>query len=247
MTAPYNPNETRDQRGRWSAGGAAPPGSLRYAAQRIMPTLDRIEQTRRQSWGDAPLDDEDLRRFAEWRKAPPDSVGYAAAQIMSTLYGAPLADTGRRKTTSADDSGDDAEADDDAGDREEPASKSQPDGHLVMADMEVPKNILGGPYTAAPGQKDGIFHGPRQPSGPRTICRWVPANEDGGPPGSQGYWKTQAPGQKGWSRFDRNGYPLTAEEAHPNPLPPNPLSPLLRFGGAGGAFLGTWLYSNPAY
>jgi len=50
----------------------------------------------------------------------------------------------------------------------------------------VPPNVPGGPYTAAgPGQKEGTFYGPQQSRGPRTICRWVPPDTEGGPPGSK--------------------------------------------------------------
>jgi len=51
------------------------------------------------------------------------------------------------------------------------------------------------------------------------MCRWVPREEDGGTPGSRGYWKTQTPGVKGWQRYDQQGNPMTAEEAHPRPSP----------------------------
>jgi RHS repeat-associated protein len=83
-----------------------------------------------------------------------------------------------------------------------------------------PPNLPGGPYTpAGPGQQPGTFLGPRQPSGPRSICRWVPPEGEGGPPGSQGYWKTQAPQQSGWSRFSQAGEPISPGEAHPGPGP----------------------------
>jgi RHS repeat-associated protein len=88
--------------------------------------------------------------------------------------------------------------------------------------IEVPRSIPGGPYEQIPpGPRNppGIFQGPRQPSGPRTIVRWVPPQSQGGPPGSPGYWKLQRPGQRGWTRFSRGGTPITPEEAHPNPEP----------------------------
>jgi RHS repeat-associated protein len=94
---------------------------------------------------------------------------------------------------------------------------------LAEAPKSVPEGVPGGPWTpAGPGQRDGTFFGPKQPSGPRAICRWVPAYGDGGPPGSKGYWKTD-PGGSGYTgRFGPDGQPLTPEEAHPNP-PPLPL------------------------
>jgi RHS repeat-associated protein len=84
----------------------------------------------------------------------------------------------------------------------------------------VPENIPGGAYTpAGVGQPPGTYYGPSQPNGPRTEARWVPPEGQGGPPGSQGYWKVKGPGQGGWCRFDQQGNPQTPEEAHPNPNP----------------------------
>lgn len=81
--------------------------------------------------------------------------------------------------------------------------------------------VPGGPWTAAGnGQKDGTYFGPKQVRGGRSITRWVPPHDDGGPPGSQGYWKTKTPGSS-WRRYDQQGKPITPEEAHPNPMPPS--------------------------
>ena len=95
---------------------------------------------------------------------------------------------------------------------------------------DIPDSIPGGPWTpAGPGQRAGDFWGPKQPGG-RTMCRWVPSDTAGGPPGSQGYWKTQTPGVKGWSRYDQSGNPISPEEAHPGvggraPAPQEPVAP----------------------
>ncbi|MBS1165544.1 MAG: wapA1 [Proteobacteria bacterium] len=119
---------------------------------------------------------------------------------------------------------------------------------MGLAEIPTPYNVPGGPYSpAGPGQQPGTYYGPPQQSGTRTICRWVPPQGEGGPPGSQGYWKTQMSGQKGWSRYDQSGSPITPNEAHPNTLPSNPIPPYVRFGGAVGVFVGTVFYTTPAY
>jgi len=111
-----------------------------------------------------------------------------------------------------------------------------------------PAGIPGGPWTpAGPGQAPGTWFGPPQPSGPKTMCQWVPPEQEGGPPGSQGYWKTQSGGSGDFNRFNQKAEPIGPEEAHPNPLPANPLPPLVRFGGPIGVFVGTMLYSTPLY
>jgi RHS repeat-associated protein len=132
-----------------------------------------------------------------------------------------------------------------------PIFYTDPEGLQSIPD---PNGVVpGGPWTpAGPGQRPGAFFGPPQPGG-RSMCQWVPPENPGGPPGSpggppgsQGYWKTNTP-RTPWTRFDRNGNPITEEQAHPNPLPANPLPPIVRFGGPVGAFVGTMLYSTPAY
>ncbi len=91
--------------------------------------------------------------------------------------------------------------------------------------------VPGGPWTpAGPGQKPFTFFGPKPESGRRTMCRYVPDTKNGGPPGAKnGYWKTQSNGQKGWQRFDLNGNPQTAEQAHPRLPLPRPVFPLIMF------------------
>ena len=95
-----------------------------------------------------------------------------------------------------------------------------------------PEAIPGGPWEpAGPGQRPGTFFGPKQPIGPRETLRWVPPEGRGGPPGSEGYWKTTKPGQGSWGqRYDQKGNPITPEEAHPGRrLPPTriPLGPII--------------------
>ena len=93
------------------------------------------------------------------------------------------------------------------------------------------------------------------------MCRYVPPEGQGGPNGSQGYWKTQAPNQDGWDRYSTSGDPITADEAHPggpgnlsesqaqqqegsnNPLPPGWAR---NFGAVGIAIWGL-THSTPAY
>jgi RHS repeat-associated protein len=82
---------------------------------------------------------------------------------------------------------------------------------------DIPSNIPGGPWTPAEGQPAGTFWGPKQPTGPRAECRWRPEGDDGTPP----YWKTKAPGQKGWDRWNaRTGNWQSPEESHPGNPPP---------------------------
>lgn len=74
------------------------------------------------------------------------------------------------------------------------------------------------------------------------MCRYVPDEANGGPPGAKsGYWKTMAPGED-WSRYDLNGNPISPEEAHPSPGPPG--IPSWTIWGIA-AFFAT--YSAPAY
>jgi hypothetical protein len=83
-----------------------------------------------------------------------------------------------------------------------------------------PSNIPGGPYTpSGTGQNPGTYYGSPQTNGPRSILRYVPPENQGGPPGSSGYWKLQSPGQKGWCRFNLEGNAITPGQAHPNPMP----------------------------
>ncbi|HQT90223.1 MAG TPA: PAAR domain-containing protein [Acidiphilium sp.] len=80
--------------------------------------------------------------------------------------------------------------------------------------------VPGGPWTAAgPGQRPGTFFGPKQVRGARQTTRWVPPEDQGGPPGSKGYWKTKTP-DASWQRYDRDGNPISPEQAHPGPSKP---------------------------
>ncbi len=102
----------------------------------------------------------------------------------------------------------------------------------LQAAIPDPNNVVpGGPWTANDGNRPGNFLGPKpEGGGGRAQCQWVPADGDGGPPGSEGYWKVNKPGTKGWTRFDQMGRPLTPEQAHPGRGP--------RGGGGGGGFGG---------
>lgn len=114
--------------------------------------------------------------------------------------------------------------------------------------MQPPSKIPGGPWTpAGEGQLPGDFWGPKKPTGGKDMCRYVPDEKNGGTPGAKtGYWKTQTPGQKGWTYYDFNGNPSSPEELHPRPTPEpeSPAIPPLTYWGVG-IFLGT--YSPPAY
>ena len=110
-----------------------------------------------------------------------------------------------------------------------PFSPADPGGRIPDA-SEIPGDVPGGPWSPAPnnsGQRPGTFLGPKQPKGPRAMCRWVPSEENGGSPGSTGYWETQQPGQNGWDRWNpTDGRWMSPEEAHPgNPPPAEPPPP----------------------
>ncbi|MDQ7247295.1 RHS repeat-associated core domain-containing protein [Dongia sedimenti] len=130
-----------------------------------------------------------------------------------------------------------------------PIGLSDPLGLQASTPIPDPNGeVPGGPWTPAQGQRPGDFWGPKQGSGGRTMCRWVPPEGPGSVPGSKGYFKTRAPGQD-WTRWNpETKAPFgSAEEAHPNPLPSNPLPPFVRYGTPLGAFLATMFHSSPAY
>ena len=108
-----------------------------------------------------------------------------------------------------------------------PTMYTDPMGLQPYTNQTPPANIPGGPWTpAGSGQQPGTFFGPKNASGPRDICRYVPDGANGGPGGKDGYWKTQEPG-KSWTRFDLNGNPVTPEQAHPGNPPSSRPTPLL--------------------
>jgi RHS repeat-associated protein len=114
----------------------------------------------------------------------------------------------------------------------------------------VPGNIPGGPYEAkprTPGNREGSFQGPRQPSGPRPQVQWVPPEAQGGPPGSPGYWKVQQPGERGWNRYDRNGRAVAPWQAHPNPSEESGSTRGWWFLGPIGAAICLLFCASPAY
>ena len=88
------------------------------------------------------------------------------------------------------------------------------------------------------------------PEGVEETCAdgYLPEGE-GGPPGSDGYWKFKEPGSK-WQRYDIQGNPLSPENAHPNPPPektgpmPPPVVPWWMKVGVG---ISLYLHSEPAY
>ncbi len=95
-----------------------------------------------------------------------------------------------------------------------PLSFIDPTG--LHAEIPDPNNVPGGPWIPNDGNRPGNFLGPKpEGGGGRAQCQWVPADGDGGPPGSKGYWKVNEPGTKGWNRFDQMGRPITPEQAHP--------------------------------
>ncbi len=110
-----------------------------------------------------------------------------------------------------------------------PLSSFDPFG---LVDIPDPNGTIpGGPWTPHNANMPGQFLGPKQDSGGRAQCQFVPDEANGGPPGSKGYWKTNQPGEKGWQRFDFNGKSITAAEAHHIPAAKKPSGN----SGAGGA------------
>jgi hypothetical protein len=103
-----------------------------------------------------------------------------------------------------------------------PISFIDPEGLQAFTGQTPPSSIPGGPWTPNPNPAapTGNFLGPKQSSGGRVQCQYVPDGKNGGPSTSKvGYWKTNSPDQKGWQRYNLQGQPITPGEAHPgNPL-----------------------------
>jgi RHS repeat-associated protein len=106
-----------------------------------------------------------------------------------------------------------------------PVNRVDPLG-LAPSYPTPPDSIPGGPWEpAGPGQRPGTFYGPRQPSGPRPQCNYVPPESQGGMPGAkQPYYETFGPNGK--QRYSMAGDPITPKQAHgqnqkPSPLPPS--------------------------
>lgn len=88
------------------------------------------------------------------------------------------------------------------------------DPYGLAASLPNPNGIVPGSWSpAGAGQKPGTFFGPKQNQGGRAICRYVPSGAVGN---NEAYWKTQTPGQKGWTRYSGSGSQITPEQAHPN-------------------------------
>ncbi|MGM4986084.1 RHS repeat-associated core domain-containing protein [Rhizobium sp. 11_C7_N12_5] len=119
---------------------------------------------------------------------------------------------------------------------------------LGLEPIPDPNGVVpGGPWTpAGSGQRPGSFYGPPQPSGGRDICTWVPPEGQGGPPGSQGYWKAKGPNSS-WQRYNQSGTGISPDEAHPGNSGGGSPFPYMRYSTPAGAFFGTLLYSSPAY
>ncbi|WP_267103182.1 RHS repeat-associated core domain-containing protein [Xanthomonas sacchari] len=105
-----------------------------------------------------------------------------------------------------------------------PVSLVDPDG--LAPKIPSPNVVPGGPWEPhKTPARAGQFLGPPGQGG-RPLCQYVPPHAEGGPPGSNGYWKVNSPGQKGWQRYSLDGKAITAEEAHPKPTgSPNPPIP----------------------
>lgn len=96
-----------------------------------------------------------------------------------------------------------------------------------LGEQTVPENIPGGPYSPTPST-DGRYFGPKPPKGPRPYCEYVPENAVKGSTHDP-YWK-QYDGKGELQRYDLEGNPITAEQAHPGNPPdtPNIFNRLLR-------------------
>lgn len=119
-------------------------------------------------------------------------------------------------------------------------------GSSGSAGTPSPNDVVpGGPWTAAEGQREGAFYGPEKTSGGRDLAQWVPPEEEGGPPGSRGYWKVKSPDSP-WQRFDQEGRAISPEEAHPGRAPIS-AAPSASAWVRVGVGLGLMLHSEPAY
>jgi len=118
---------------------------------------------------------------------------------------------------------------------------------LGLAEIPNPNGVIpGGPWSSAgPGQLPGDFYGPKKPSGGKDMCRWVPAEGNGGPKGSEGYWKTKTPNSP-WQRFRPEGTTMTPEEAHPGNPPVVASTPAVPWWVRIGLGLVLMGYSEPA-
>ena len=130
-----------------------------------------------------------------------------------------------------------------------PVSFVDPLGLQAYTGQTPPANIQGGPWEPQAGQPPGTFQGPQNPGGgPRDICRYVPDRANGGPANApDAYWKTKTPEGK-WQRYNLQGSPVTAEQAHPGTRPAAPAAApatnwLLRLGVG----IGLMLYSGEAH
>ena len=112
-----------------------------------------------------------------------------------------------------------------------PVSRKDPLG--LAGIIPDPNGVVpGGPWTPNPqAPRPGNSLGRKQSSGQRAQCQFVPSEENGGPRGSRGYWKTLTPrpGEQktGWIRCDLSGKPITPDEAYPGPRTVTPLEPTI--------------------
>ena len=86
-----------------------------------------------------------------------------------------------------------------------------------LTDIPNPNGVVpGGPWIPHDVNRPGQFLGPQpEGGGGRAQCQWVPAESQGGPRGSEGYWKVNEHGQKSWQRYDQRGNAITPQQAHP--------------------------------
>jgi len=110
-----------------------------------------------------------------------------------------------------------------------PFSWTDPLGLNKYSGQLPPDPIPNGPWELKPDGKPGEFQGPKQDTGPRAVCRFVPDENNGGPKGAtKPYWKVKLPGAKGWDRYDTEGKPITPQQAHPGKNKNVPKSKLLK-------------------
>ena len=89
-------------------------------------------------------------------------------------------------------------------------------------EQSVPDWMPRGPY--GPRTPNGRYLGPKQSSGPRPYCEYVPKNSVGT---HDPYWKNYSGNGKP-QRYDLRGNPITAEQAHPGNPSSNRSSPFDR-------------------
>lgn len=133
-----------------------------------------------------------------------------------------------------------------------PVSLNDPLGLQPPSGVPYPSNVPGGPWTWSPNPQNsrgGQYIGPSPPGGgPRITCTYAPPS----PINPDPYWKvytpSSTPGQPAeQQRYNMSGVPISSEQAHPGTSASSIVPSIVRTTSPIGLFLGTVLYSTPAY